>query len=369
MKVAIDSRTAVFYKGTGIGTYTLQLINNLIELNKITIDIMGCNYPNNEMKKLTLNDIKNTKLSLINLWESLLNPRYPSSYSPDIIHIPQNGIGIPTNVNCKIISTLHDIIPITMPETVSPEFLKVFNNNIKDVINKTDIIITVSEFSKRDIYKNLNVPKEKIFVTYLAANPIFRPISKVQTKKLLQNKFKINKPYLLFVGGYSPRKNLKRLLEAFSLLNSSIKNNYNLVILARKVISYEETQRYAEKLNIINSCIFIDYVEEIYLPYLYNGASIFLFPSLYEGFGLPILEAMACGTPVISSDLTSLSEILGNAALKINPYDSYSIKDSIETLLEDTELQTAYIEKGFNNVSKFSWKKTAIQTMNIYKTM
>lgn len=366
MKIGIDGRAAKWYRGTGIGTYTYQLINNLSKIdaeNNYSIFLpegsplnLGDNFKIESLKSAS-ND---------NFWEEVKVPNILKDNNMNLYHVPQNGVGLSNNISCLKTITLHDIIPLKMPETVSDRYLNIFNNQLPNIINNSQGILTVSEFSKQDIAKEFNFPKDKIFVTHLAAEDIYKPLNKNNCKKIIAKKYGIDKDFILYVGGFSPRKNIIGIIEAFSLLKINFKKDLKLVITGKKGISYERYKKRADDLGLNDSVIFTGFIPLNDLPIFYNASKLLVYPSFYEGFGLPPLEAMACGTPVIASDVTSLPEICGDSAILIDPYNIYDISYYIENILSDSDLKNNLIKKGLLKSSHYSWKNTAIDTITAY---
>lgn len=369
MKIGIDGRAAKWYRGTGIGTYTYQLINSISKVDNFNDYLVF--LPENSA--LDLSDNFNIELvratSSSNFWDEVRVPNIIEDNNLDLYHVPQNGVGLYTNINCHKAITLHDIIPLRMPETVSDRYLYIFNNELPKIIDNCDGILTVSEFSKQDIAKEFNFPKNKIFVSHLAAEDIYRPLDKCQCKKIIEKKYNIKDDFILYVGGFSPRKNISGLIEAFSLLSKEIRKNLKLVITGKKGISYSIYKKRAIDLHIENEVIFTDFIPLEELPIFYNASKLLAYPSFYEGFGLPPLEAMACGTPVISSNVTSLSEVCHESALLINPYNIDELKNSIEVVLKDNLLRNSMIEKGLMQSLKYSWNITAKSTIQAYESI
>lgn len=369
MNIGIDGRAAKWYRGTGIGTYTYQLINNL---NKIdNINKYSLFLPQNTNIQLNSNfAIKPIESNLnSNFWHEVNVPNTFNYTNIDLYHVPQNGIGLSENVNCLKTITLHDIIPLKMPETVSDLYLNLFNNQLPKIISNCDAIITVSQFSKNDISKEFNFPKENIFVTYLGAEDIYKPLNKNLCKDFIKNNYNIDKNFLLYVGGYSPRKNIIGILEAFSILDSKLRDNLYVVITGKKGLSYDIYLKRAEELGIKNSVIFTDFIPLEHLPLFYNACEFLVYPSFYEGFGLPPLEAMACGTPVIASNVTSIPEICNNSAILVDPYDIDSLSLSMNHLLTDIDLRNSMITLGLNNCLNYSWLNTAKDTLLAYEAI
>lgn len=369
MKIGIDGRAAKWYRGTGIGTYTYQLINSLnkIDSNNDYLIFLPNGSSLNLSDRFTVETVK--ELSNKNFWDDVRSTNILTDHHMDLYHVPQNGVGLSENINCLKAITLHDIIPLKMPETVSDRYLNIFNNELPKIIENCDGILTVSEFSKQDISKEFNFPKEKIFVTELAAEDIYKPLDKDICKKYLSQKYGIKDDFILYVGGFSPRKNILGIIEAFSILDSNTSKNLKLVITGKKGISYEIYKKRTEDLGVSNNVIFTDFIPLKDLPTFYNASKLLVYPSFYEGFGLPPLEAMACGTPVISSNVTSLPEVCLDAAILINPYSIDELKSSIENVLNDDNLRLTMIKKGFLRSSLYNWESTALQTINAYETI
>lgn len=367
MKIGIDGRAAKWYRGTGIGTYTYQLINSINKVDNINDYLVF--LPENSA--LDLSDNFNVELvratASANFWDEVRVPNTLDNGTIDLYHVPQNGVGLYTNIDCHKAITLHDIIPLRMPETVSDRYLYIFNNELPKIINGCDGILTVSEFSKQDIAKEFNFPENKIFVTHLAAEDIYRPLDKYQCKKILEKEYNIKEDFILYVGGFSPRKNILGLIEAFSILPKDIKKNLKLVITGKKGISYSIYKERAIDLHIEDDVIFTDFIPLEKLPIFYNASELLAYPSFYEGFGLPPLEAMACGTPVIASNVTSVPEVCYESALLINPYDIKELATSIEKVLKDESLRSKMINNGLIQSSKYSWNITAKSTIRSYE--
>ncbi|KHD37211.1 glycosyl transferase [Clostridium acetobutylicum] len=369
MKIGIDGRAAKWYRGTGIGTYTYQLIshiNKLDEANDYTIFLPDSSNLNFKLKNnFSLKSINCTAKN--NFWDQVNIPNIIKKDDTELYHVPQNGIGLPYNKNCRFTITLHDIIPYKMPETVGKKYLKIFEEEIPKIIPLCDGIITVSDFSKKDISEFFNYPESKIYVTYLSAEDIYRPIEKCISKDIIKNLYGIDKNYILYVGGFSPRKNISGIIHAFSKLKKTTKTNLKLIIAGKKGLSYPNYVDIAKKLNVSSDVIFPGFIPLEYMPFLYNAAEFLIYPSFYEGFGLPPLEAMACKVPVITSNITSLYEIFNGCALIVNPYDVEKIKDAMEIMHFDSSVRKIYSEKGFEFSKKLTWNSTAISTIKAYE--
>lgn len=370
MKIGIDARAAKWYRGTGIGTYTYQLINNL---NKIDNDNDYLIFTPDNSDLLNLND--NFKIKKVdslgseNFWDEVRVPNILSDNNMELYHVPQNGVGLSPCVNCKKVITLHDIIPLKMPETVSDRYLRIFNDEMPEILDNCDGIITVSEYSKNDIAGAYNFPKEKIYVTHLAAEDIYHPMSKCKSQAYIKYKYKIDSNFILYVGGFSPRKNILGLIDAFSLIPEAKRSNLKLVIVGKKGISYEKYLNRAIELGISDHIIFTGFIKLNDLPFFYNACEMLVYPSFYEGFGLPPLEAMACGTPVISSNVTSLPEVCNNSALLVNPYDIDDLSNAMQRILDNSFLMLIMVKKSIARSKDFSFQKTSIDTIKAYESI
>ena len=365
MNIGIDARAARWYRGTGIGTYTYQLIYNINLMDKLNRYLLF--LPDENISDLNPGDNINIKLisedRKENFWEEIDIPNILTNTAMDVYLVPQNGIGLPKSKTCPFIITLHDVIPYKLPETVGPQYLNIYTREIPEIIPMCDGIVTVSNFSKQDIAKTLNFPEDKIFVTHLAAEDIYFPQNKEKCREFIKAKYGIEDKFILYVGGFSPRKNIKGLIQAFSKIKLKLKENYKLVILGKKGRSYYDYRDLAYNLGIKDDVVFTGYVPVEELPVFYNASSMLCYPSFYEGFGLPPLEAMACGTPVIASDITSIPEVLGEDALYINPYDIDDIAEKLFMLVDDEKLRTRLAFNGLRRSTLYSWKRTALETI------
>lgn len=372
MNIGIDSRAAKWYRGTGIGTYSYQLINSLNKIdfqNNYLLFMPNSNSCDiNFNKNFTIRNITQNIKS--NFWDEVNVPNILKSENINLYHVPQNGIGLPQDKNCPLIITLHDIIPYKMPETVGERYLEIFQKQMPKIIPMCDGIITVSYYSKQDIINYFNFPAEKIFVTHLANEDIYKPLNKVECKNFIAKTYHIKDDYILYVGGFSPRKNIVGLIESFSQLLKKLKRtNIKLVIAGSKGKSYSIYKKRAEDLGIEDNVIFPGFIPIEHMPALYNAAKIFAYPSLYEGFGLPPIEAMACGIPIIASNLTSIPEVVGDAAILINPHNIDQLSEAMYNILLNETLENQLIKKSLLKSYEFSWMKTAEKTLKAYENI
>jgi glycosyltransferase involved in cell wall biosynthesis len=363
MKIALDARGINLYDGTGIGTYTKNLVLNLINSKENQYKLYWSKDKLNNYIKDNVDLVLTSSKSQKFFNESFI-PNDINRSNVDLYHVPQNGIGLSEKISCKKIITIHDLIPYIMPETVGKGYIKKFFQEMPQLMSLTNSILTVSECSKKDIIKFFNIDSDKIFVTPLAADKKYKPLNKSLCKDYVKEKYKISKPSILYLGGFSERKNVRQLILAFLKICNSLKDKYCLVLGgARKDIGTQLYEEFKHNDNII----FTGYIDSKDLPFLYNAADIFVYPSLYEGFGLPPLEAMSCGTAVISSNLSSIPEVVGDAGILIDPYNIIQLEDSIATLLNNPDIRMSYINKGLKRAQLFNWENTSKLTEIAYE--
>lgn len=367
MRIAIDARGINWYKGTGIGTYTDKLLRYLLKLDRE--NYYHIYWSGDDYKEFQMN---NTEVLMASkkyhrFFEQNFFPENTKREAIDIFHVPQNGVGLSDNLRCKKVATIHDLIPYIMPETVGRGYLLKFLKDVPKVIDLCDCLITVSEWSKQDILKFFPIDKDKIFVTPLAADDIYKPLDKERCREFLSRQYGITTPFILYIGGFSARKNVKALINAFSKVYKNLDNAYSLVIVGATKDQGQYLNEFSSNLDLASKIIFTGFVPEEHLPILYSGCEAFVYPSLYEGFGLPPLEAMNCGAPVITSNLTSIPEVVSDAGILIDPYNSTELEEALKKLLSDKNLRQQYSIKGLNRAKDFSWENTAAKTLKVYK--
>jgi len=377
----------------GSGEYCYQLLVNLHKIDKENAYIIYLpQYPTRDLPKESstwhYKIVKPRKLwTIIGLSLEFLFRRS----KPDVFLSPTHYLPIFTP-NCSMISIL-DTSYIHFPELFKSNDLNQLTKWTKYSAKKAKSIFTISQASKDDIIKAYGVPESRVVVTYPGiksetnsparnATPARQSPDgssqmadgqsvaggkfKMQNSKLLKDKYGVEGQYILFVGTLQPRKNIVRLVEAFSKLN---KPNLDLVIVGKKGWKFEEILTAPEKFGVENKVKFLESVTDEDLAAFYRNAVCFVLPSLYEGFGLPVLEAMRYGCPVVTSNVSSLPEAGGEAALYVDPQDADDIKKKLELMINDKGLRIKLIEKGYEQVKKFSWEKTARETLNTLESI
>jgi len=365
MIIGIDGRRPSEFK-TGISYYLENLLRELTKLDsENTYKLLGLKT-GLKSKNLKVYSLSRRKGRLIGfLWKTIGWPRFEKLIKGCDLGFFPNFVIPPTKITKKIL-TIPDLAFVYYPGFIEQKNLKYLERFVKGSAEKASKIITISDHTKNDIIKHFGIPPLKIITTHLAAAPDFKPVEKEKSKKLVTQKYKIKKDYLLFVGTLEPRKNIETLIKAFSRL-MLIRKKYQLVICGSRGWYWEGIFKLIRKNYLTGDVKVLGYVSQKDLPLLYSAADLFAFPSFYEGFGLPVLEAMSCGTPVVCSNTSSLPEIAGEAAIYFNPFDTSELAARISEVLTNEPLRQKLIAAGLEQAKKFSWEKTAQKTLAVIK--
>ncbi len=357
---------------TGVDNYLYDLLENMIKMGK-SKEISLIHYKKIEDPVYTrTNDIIIPKMPL-KLTNIIGMPKAIKSANIDILHVPAHFhtqiAPFFLNRNIKKILTIHDLIPLLFPKTYSRDTSFLWNSSLKLIKNRIDHVIAVSQKTKDDCIKYFDIPDEKVTIIPNAVNARYKPIKNIEeVKNNLKMSYKLTDPFILFTGRIEARKNVPVLIKAlYKLKKMGLK--HKLVVVGGRGWKYEETIGEIERLNLQESVIFPGYVPDEDLVKLYNAADLFVYPSLYEGFGLPPLEAMACGTPVITSNTSSLPEVVGNAGIMVNPKDVNGLAESMHRVLTDNVLKEDLSKKSLERSKKFSWEKSANETWKVYESI
>ncbi len=282
----------------------------------------------------------------------------------DLVHDPTGAMALLLTGAARVV-TIHDANPYVCPQTSTRLDWLIQHGWLPLALRAADAIITVSKQSREDIVTHLPVSPERVVVVPLAADERFRPMETAEVELVLP-RYGIRRPYILYVGTLEPRKNLPRLLEAYAWLRRWSARWRMVIVGARKWKSspiFDAVRR----LDLQPYVHFTGYVADEHLPALYAGADLFVFPSLYEGFGLPALEAMACSTPVVTSNTSSLPEVVGDAAVMVDPLDVEGLAEAMRQVLTDSDLREDLRAKGLERASQFTWERTARETVAVYR--
>jgi glycosyltransferase involved in cell wall biosynthesis len=267
---------------------------------------------------------------------------------------------------CPTVVSVHDISYESHPEFFPARTRVRMRALVPRTVRSAAAVITISEFSRLDIAERYRVDPARIIVTPLAAAPHFHPLTPGKEQATL-DRLGINGPYVLAVGNVQPRKNLVRLLEAFAAVRRRTDLPHRLVLVGRRAYRGDAILARQEALGIASHVLATGFVTDEDLVALYSGADVFAYPSLYEGFGLPVLEAMACVSPVLTSDTTALPEVVGDAAELVDPWSVSVIADALYRLLTTATLRDTLRDRGIRRALEFSWQRLAEQTLAVYK--
>ncbi len=370
MRIGIDCRM-YSSRFTGIGRYVYELTRNLFKIDTENEYVLFFNDPEFTMFEPPNERITKIKVNArhYSLKEQTKFNRILKQQKLDLMHFTH--FNAPILYKKPSIVTIHDLTLSFYPgKKMTSVIHRIgYDITIKSAVKKAKKVITVSKNTKKDLRKLLHVPEEKIHVLYEGVNASFRPLDDETYPLTLNEKFGLDKPYILYTGVWRSHKNLKSLIKAFSILKDEYGYEGYLVITGRKDPVYApEIMSQTYSLELHDDIIFTGMVDELELIALYNGAEVYAFPSLYEGFGLSPLEAMQCGTPVAASNTSCIPEVCGHDnAIFFNPKDPSDIAEKIFQITSNKSLQEQLIQNGFNHIKKFSWEKMATETLQVYK--
>jgi alpha-1,3-rhamnosyl/mannosyltransferase len=368
LRLAIDGRYIQDYF-PGIARYMYNLVLNLANIveDEITLyrnpALPNTRYAIESLRTSGKVKLRDVAASTFSPWEQLRLPLQLLSGSIQVFHSPYYIK--PYLQPCKSIVTIHDLISAVYPQYMpSPLARMLFEITTRLAIMSSKAIITLSQSSKNDLTTRYGVPPEKVTITYLAADSRFQPRDRTSLDHI-SRRYGLPERFILYVGINKPHKNVARVIEAFG--SAREQSAVGLVIAGREDIRYPEARIIAERSPAKDRIVFLGDVADADLPSLYNLADVFVFPSLYEGFGLPVLEAMASGTPVVCSNRSSLPEVAGDAAVMVDPEKTDELAEAVAKLLHDDLLREQLHHKGLQQAKTFSWQATARQTLDLYK--
>lgn len=386
MRIGIDARTILNpEKGDAIGSghYAYQLIRHLLEIDKKNEYVLFFDFRVREkdIKKFSKPNVKirlypfsDYKKYLPGVYNEILGVATLNKEKLDILHSPSHMSRIPSSYNRKTIVTINDLTAIKIPE-VLPKVSRMKSLALLNLMtSKADKIIAVSDSIKRDIVENFKGTEKKIEVVYSGFDKrLFEDYEDLDKERIL-SKYEIKDKYILFLGTLEPVKNIARLFEAFKIFKNNLKkegiqHDYKLVMAGKRGWLSNEYKQVAKDLGLNKSVVFTGYVIGDELVPLFRNAEFFVLPSLYEGFGSTILEAFATDTPVLASNVSSIPEIAGEAALLVNPIDTKEIANNMIKLAKDGNLRNELRIKGRKQVEKFNWEKCARETLAVYESL
>ncbi len=411
LRIGIDY-TAAVRQGAGIGRYTRELVRALAELDRDNDYVLfaaagglpptdtdwppdlgslefrvadsptcwghGATSPNKlrtparrELPQTPTFQTRSLPLSdraLAILWHRLRLPLWVelATGPVDIFHSPD--FVLPPVRRARTMVTVHDLSFVRYPQCADANLRAYLNKVVPRSVHRADLILADSQSTKDDVAELLGVEADKIEVLYPGVEERFHPIGDQVLLEEVRRRYNLPPRFILGLGTLQPRKNFTRLIEAFADLRFAI-YDLRLVIAGGKGWLYEDIFAAVERLGLEGKVIFPGFIADEDLPALYNLADLFVFPSLYEGFGLPPLEAMACGTPVVSSDVSSLPEVVGEAGLMVEATDTEALAEVMKRVLEDNVLREEMIAKGLEQARQFTWEKAALKLLGLYEAL
>ncbi len=362
MRIGVAARGLIEASG-GVRQYIESLLYALLRVDKTNEYVIYYNtdsflgkYPYAEEKVL------NCKNKIV--WDFILLPAALRRDRIDLAFFPKNVV--PFFIPCKSVIVNYDFGYFIKGLREYKFFDTVYMRLMMPSSDRrAHGIISVSEYTKKDILKFTKARQDKISVIYLAADESYKVITDQVRFDEVKRKYDLREPFIFYCGSLSPRKNVFRLIKAFDLIKHKIP--HQLVFTAGKSWHDKHIYRLIKDLKLDNRVTVLGHVACKDMPVIYNLSEVYVYPSFYEGFGLPVLEAMACGCPVITSNVTSLPEVVGEAAIMVNPYSVEQLGGAIYKVLQDNDCKKKLINKGFQQIKKFSWEKTAYQTLEVFR--
>jgi glycosyltransferase involved in cell wall biosynthesis len=363
--VAIDARKLHDF---GIGTYIRNLLRQLARIDRDTEYVLLCQQPDLDVGAQLGANFRTVLEPSPNysLREQIHVPWVLRRERPDVYHAPHYIL--PAGVRCRSVVTIHDCIHLMFPQYLPNRAAYAYARaSMWAAARRSDRILTVSEASKRDILHFFNVPPEKIVVVYNAIDDHFSVTPADEDVARVRERYQLDHRFVLYVGNIKPHKNLVRLIEAFAELRRGGFDEVKLLIIGDQISKLPALRRAVHSHKLHKHVRFLGYVSDQTLGILYRLAAAFVFPSLYEGFGLPPLEAMASGTPVVTSNVSSLPEVAGDAAVLVDPYDVDSIVDGMRQVLSDPARAAELRRRGVERAREFSWARSVEKTLQVYQ--
>ena len=381
MRIGIDC-SLVPGERTGIGQYCYQLVH---ALSRIDSDNRYLLYPvfyytfHPHYRQVSLPRTANMQMALQRLPPFLVRA-LRHSRSPwfirewllgqvDIVHGTSFSAPRFRDPHKRLVMTIYDLSFLVHPEFHQEENVRHALQGTRETLARADAIIAISRATRQDLIDRLHAPADRIVVTQLAAGSQYVRVEDSRRKTQVREKYRLPSDFILCVGSIEPRKNIARLLQAYARLTSARQTGVQLVIAGGTGWLNTDIYSTVRRLGLETQVHFIGYVEENDLPVVYSLAAVFVYPSLYEGFGLPVLEAMQCGVPVLTSNVSSLPEVAGDAALLVTPTEVDDIAYGLKRLLEDADLRAELRARGYQRAREFSWERCARETLAVYKNV
>ena len=367
MRVAIDVRKLHDF---GIGTYVRNLVSELARQDDDAEYVLLCAPADREPLSALGARFKPQVVRAGNysVSEQLVMPWAVATAGVDLYHAPHYVV--PPLTPRRFVVTIHDCIHLRFPQYLpNPGAFYYARAMMSMAARRSRRVLTVSEASKDDILFYFGIPEQKIEVIYNALDPRLAGETTPGVVVHVRERFQLNAPFVLYTGNIKPHKNVDRLIDAFAILRQKCSEDVKLLIIGDEASKYPNLRRLVHRHQLHQHVRFLGFVPDATLAVLYRLASVFVFPSLYEGFGLPPLEAMAAGTPVVTSNISSLPEVVGDAALLIDPMDPAEIANAMSRILNEPQLRADLVRRGRDRVKTFSWERSVTRIRQVYREL
>ncbi len=374
MKIGIEAQRIFRKKKHGMDVVAMELIRHLQKTDKENEYVI---FVREDEDNKVITETPNFRIERLAhapypYWEQVLLPRAVRETGVELLHCTSNTA--PLRLNVPLVVTLHDIIYLEKLNLTKGTSYQIIGNLyrrsiVPSIVRKAALILTVSESERNWIRNFFALPEEKIRAVYNGVGSHFRPVTDEEVLKSVRKKYNLPDEFVFYFGNTDPKKNMEGVMRTLSHLRRQGKLTFRLLMLD---VDRQHLRRIATRIGdteILDHISFCGYIRNDELPAIYSMAKVFLYPSLRESFGIPILEAMACGVPVVTSGTSSMPEVAGDAALLVNPSDPADIAAKVSDLIEDRQLRNNLIQKGFQRYKIFSWERNALQTLELYKTI
>ena len=368
MRIAIVAST-ISTQG-GPRTYVLGLLDALLRVDHENEYVVFYNDPCHLGRFPGVREVVIPgKAPLARLWrEHVLLPLACRRERVDLLHCPKSAIPL-LSPGCPVAVTLHDLIPVKHPELEKRAAHLYWRLHIPRAAKRSDLVITISQWAKQEIIAEYGVPAERVAVVMQSFDPDMLEPRDPATSRQIRANYGLPAEYILYVGTIQPRKNLGTLIEAYDELRRTMAAPPKLVIVGRKGWLYDDLFARISELGLEDAVIFTGFVPDAELPYLFDGARVFAYLSLLEGFGRPPLEAMACGVPVVASNTTAIPEVVGDAGITVPPRDVAAVAAALQAILTDDNRAENVRRRGMAQARRFSWDAAARETLALYRSL
>ncbi len=376
MRVGVDYTPGVNQRG-GIGRYTRELFRALIELDQSDEFVLYFNHARGQRPAPLFPSVKNVverPLGVPDRWMSILWFRLRAPLPVDLITGPVDIFHFPDFVlppvrNGHRVVTVHDLSFLLHPEYADEGLRSYLERTVPKSVRSADFVVVDSANTLNELVCLMDADPARVEVVYPAVSDHFQPVEYGEKLETVRKKYNLHYPFILNQNVIEPRKNLPRLIQAYARLRKDLEIPHRLVIGGGLGWMYESVFQTVEELNLGEEVIFLGYVPDADLPALYSLAEVFVYPSIYEGFGIPALEAMACGTPVVTSNSSSLPEAVGDAGLTVKPTDVDGIAEAIAQILMNRTLRADLRRRGLERAKLFTWRASAEKVLAIYRRL